>query len=66
MQLPLSERYAFIMDEIVAVRMAYEDKHGRHPKMHELDRNLRAWARVRTEIHKARANRRVRSMTEAA
>ena len=44
MQLPPSERYAFIMDEIVAVRVAYEDKHGRHPNISELDRNLRAWA----------------------
>ena len=44
MQLPPSERYAFIMDEVVEVRVAYEDKHGRHPHMHELDRNLRAWA----------------------
>ena len=44
MQLPPTERYAFIMDEIVAVRVAYEDKHGRHPNISELDRNLRAWA----------------------
>ena len=50
MQLPPSERYAFIMDEIVAVRVAYEDKHGRHPKMHELDRNLRAWAQSLVKI----------------
>ena len=46
MQLPPSERYAFIMDEIVAVRVVYEDKHGRHPNTNELDRSLRAWAQT--------------------
>jgi hypothetical protein len=28
MQLPPSKRYAFIMDEIVAVRVTYDEKHG--------------------------------------
>ena len=50
MQLPPTERYAFIMDEIVAVRVAYEDKHGRHPNISELDRNLRAWAQSLVKI----------------
>ena len=50
MQLPPSERYAFIMDEIVAVRVAYEDKHGRHPNTSELDRSLRAWAQTLVKI----------------
>ncbi len=50
MQLPPSERYAFIMDEIVGVRVAYEDKHGRHPNISELDRSLRAWAQTLVKL----------------
>ena len=44
MQLPPSDRYAFIMDEIIEVRVAYDKKHGRHGNISELDRNLRSWA----------------------
>ncbi len=50
MQLPPSERYAFIMDEIVAVRVVYEEKYGRHPNIFELDRNLRAWAQTLVKL----------------
>ena len=53
MQLPPSERYAFIMDQIVGVRVAYEDKHGRHPNISELDRSLRAWAQTLVKILEA-------------
>jgi hypothetical protein len=38
------------MDEIVAVRVTYEEKHGRHPNIFELDRNLRAWAQTLVKL----------------
>ena len=50
MQLPPSERYAFIMDEIIEVRVAYEKKHGRHGNILELDRKLQAWAQTLVKL----------------
>jgi hypothetical protein len=50
MQLPPGERYAFIMEEIIEVRVAYEKKHGRHGNILELDRKLQAWAQTLVKL----------------
>ena len=50
MQLPPTERYTFIMDEIVAVCVTYEEKHGPHTNIRELDRRLRAWGQTLVKI----------------